>query len=74
MKMHNPFDKKLEAWKDRIPTEIRDAAVFVTDMLELCVASAQSVFDDKATPELALGIYDRIVAQMAGRNADPAES
>ena len=62
--MNNPFDKKLELWKG-LPTEVRDAATFVTDTLDLSWAAAQAVFGDRATPEAALGIYDRIVDRMA---------
>ncbi len=65
MKTDNPFDKKLDVWGARAPADVRDAAVFVTDTLELCWASARSVFEDKATPEAALAIYDRVCARMA---------
>jgi hypothetical protein len=65
MKTDNSFDRKLEAWGSRIPDDVRDAAVFVTDTMELCWAAAQAVFEEKATPEAALAIYDRIRARMA---------
>jgi hypothetical protein len=65
MKVDNPFDKKLEIWGDRIPSNIRDASALVTDILELSWASAQAVFEEKATPELALAIYDRVVEKIA---------
>jgi hypothetical protein len=64
MNSDNPFDKKLESWDDRIPDGVRDAAVFVTDTLELCWASAQAVFGDKATPDIALEIFDRVTEYM----------
>ncbi len=64
MKADNPFDKKLEIWKNRIPQQVRDASVFVTDTLDLSWAAAQSIFEDKATPEIALAIYDRLVDRM----------
>lgn len=60
MENDNPFDKKLNVWGNNVPADVRDAAVFVTDTLDLCWASAKAVFGDKATPELALAIYDRI--------------
>lgn len=63
MRYDNPFDKKLEVWKGRIPKDTLDAAVFVNDTLVLAWASAQSVFEKSATPEHALAIYDRIVAR-----------
>jgi hypothetical protein len=64
MKTDNPFDKKLEIWVTRTPAGVHDAAVFVTETLELCWAAAQAVFEDKATPEAALAIYDRVQARM----------
>ena len=64
MKTNNPFDKKLEAWKGRIPADVLEAATFATDTLELSWASAQSIFEKSATPEHALAIYDRIVARI----------
>jgi hypothetical protein len=64
MKTDNPFDKKLEIWGDRVPADVSEAAVFVTDTLDLCWASAQAVFEDKATPEIAFSIYDRIMQKM----------
>jgi hypothetical protein len=74
MEIDNPFDRKLETWGDQIPTEVRESALFVTDTLELCWASAQAIFEDRATPELALSIYDRLIERMrvAGRR-DAAE-
>jgi len=67
MKADNPFDKKLETWAraGRVPTDVHEAAVFVNDTMELCWASAQSVFEDKATPETALAIFDRVCARIA---------
>jgi hypothetical protein len=44
--------------------ELKDAAIFVNDTLPLCLASAKSVFGDAATPEVALAIYDRILARV----------
>jgi uncharacterized protein YjaG (DUF416 family) len=61
----NPFDKKLEILKGQIPDNVRNAAVFVVDTLDLCMAAARSLFENRATPEHALEIYDRIVARMA---------
>ena len=64
MNTDNPFDKKLEVWGARTPDGVRDAAVFVTDTLELCWAAARAIFEDKATPEAALAIYDRVRARI----------
>lgn len=65
MKTDNPFDKKLDVWGDRVPDDVRTAATFVNDTLELCWASAQAIFEDKATPEAALAIFDRVCARLA---------
>ena len=67
MKRDNPFDKKLEVWKSRIPEEVLEAATFVNDTLELSLASAQSVFEKDATHEHALAIYDRIAARIQSK-------
>lgn len=68
MKANNPFDRKLEVGKANIPSDVRDAATFVTDTMELCWASARSVFDKKATPEIAIAIYDRVAKKIAEKN------
>lgn len=62
MKEKNPFDLKLKCVK--YPTAIHDAAVYVTDTLDLCWAAAQAVFEDKATPESALAIFDRMKSRI----------
>ncbi len=68
MKAKNPFDRKLEVYRANIPDDVRDAAIFVTDTMDLCWASAQSVFDKKATPEIAIAIYDRVVKKLQEKN------
>jgi hypothetical protein len=68
MKTDNPFDKKLREWDKDVPGDIRDAAVYVTDTLELSWSAAQAVFEEKATPELALAIYDRITAKILAQS------
>jgi len=72
MKTENPFDKKLDIWGSRVSEDLRAAATFVTDTLELCWASAQAVFEDKATPETALAIFDRVTERMASARAQGA--
>ncbi len=54
MKTDNPFDKKIEIWENRIPDSMLNAAVYVTDTLDLAWASAQAVFEEQAKPEHAL--------------------
>jgi hypothetical protein len=53
MKAENPFDKKIEFSK-KMPSHFSDAAIELTDTLDLCWAAAQAVFEDKAAPEHAL--------------------
>lgn len=67
MKDVNPFDTTLKL--ARYPREVHDAAVFVTDTLDLCWAAAQAVFEDKATPEAALAIFDRVNSRMQAQSS-----
>lgn len=55
MKTRNPFDTKIELQK-QMPTSVRNAAVELTDTLDLCWAAAQAVFETKAKPEHALAL------------------
>lgn len=86
MKKDNPFDLKLEVQKG-MPETIRDAAIELTDTLDLCWAAAQAVFEDRATPEHALALLPMFMqrsdakhqqlladfaARMAGATASPA--
>lgn len=74
MNQLNPFDDKLELMNRHSPrtllvsntpwSVIRDASVFVNDTLELCQASAKQVFGKDVSPEIALGIFDRVIAQI----------
>ncbi|NJL88549.1 MAG: hypothetical protein HC916_01180 [Coleofasciculaceae cyanobacterium SM2_1_6] len=58
MKIDNPFDRMLENYRGHIPGSVRDAAVYVTDTLDLAWAAAQSVFEEQAKPEHALKILE----------------
>lgn len=62
MKDDNPFDKKLDAAK-RMPESFRAALVDVNDTLDFAWASAQSVFEKKATPEHAIMLLPIILAR-----------
>lgn len=55
-----PFEDKLERGGHYWPAEIRSAVPWVNDTLDLSWASACQIFGDKAKPEHALEIYDRI--------------
>lgn len=62
MKADNPFDKKLEFSK-KMPSHFRDAAIELTDTLDVCWAAAQAVFEDKATPEHAIALLPMFMAR-----------
>lgn len=62
MKADNPFDKKLEASKG-VPESFRAALTEVTDTLDFAWASAQSVFEKRATPEHAIMLLPIILAR-----------
>lgn len=55
MKAKNPFDTAITVQK-RMPETIRDAAIELTDTLDLCWAAAQAVFEGKAKPEHAIAL------------------
>jgi hypothetical protein len=55
MKVKNPFDLKIEVQKG-MPSDIRDAAIVLTDTLDLCWAAAQAVFEKQAKPEHAIAL------------------
>ena len=60
---NTPFDRKLSIWNGRIPPETEEAAILVHDTLELSWAAARQVFGDRATPEIAIDIFDLIQTQ-----------
>lgn len=62
MKTNNPFDRKLELSK-KMPSHFRDAAIELTDTLDVCWAAAQAVFEDKATPEHALALLPQFMVR-----------
>lgn len=66
-----PLDAKLDIRKGRIPAPVMDAVVYVNDTLELAWASAIQVFGEtKATPQLALDIYELIQNEIAQRKKE----
>lgn len=62
MKIDNPLDKHLAI--NRYPSHINDPVVWVADTMDIAWLAAQAVFEDKATPEAAVAIFDRIVSRM----------
>lgn len=66
MKTDNPFDKKLKI-NQGMPAKFKDALVDVADTLDFCETIAQSVFEERATPEHAIQIC-ALVMQERARN------
>jgi hypothetical protein len=76
--MDTEFDEKLERMDKQQRTNlsgdsvlswptwnhVRDSSVFVTDTLDLCWVAAKSIFGEKASPEHALAIYDRMTERL----------
>lgn len=61
MKIDNPLDRHLE-FNRSMPEDVRLAAIHVSATLDVAWLAAQSVFEDRATPDLALAIYDRMTS------------
>ncbi|MHB1758363.1 MAG: hypothetical protein ACYCT9_12805 [Leptospirillum sp.] len=77
MKTDNPFDQKLKINK-HIPDSFRVALVNVADTLDFCEAIAQSVFEERATPEHAISIcslvmQERLAHERGGLHPDGEE-
>jgi len=62
MKAENPFDTKITVQKG-MASSMRDAAIELTDTLDLCWAAAQAVFERKAVPEHALALLPMFMAR-----------
>lgn len=44
--------------------ELNESVVFMTHSLDLCWTMAQSLFGDKAVPQHAFDIYDRLIENL----------
>jgi len=62
MKSDNPFDRRIEL--GHIPETVAESGIFVTDTLDICWASAQAVFENKASPDHAIAIYALVLDRM----------
>lgn len=62
MKIDNPLDRKLDL-NPHLPEGVREALTTVNDTLDFAWASAQAVFEEKATPEHALKICAMMLAE-----------
>jgi hypothetical protein len=66
MKKDNLFDIRIGAKK--MPEHFRDAAIELTDTLDLCWAAAQAVFETEAKPEHALALLPQFMARADEKN------
>ncbi|MBU6454482.1 MAG: hypothetical protein KGS72_22125 [Cyanobacteria bacterium REEB67] len=81
MEINTQFDRALECRLTRNSTElirdvvgctpetVRDAALFAVETLDLAKLGAQAVFGDKAKPEHAIALYDRMLNLLPGTAA-----
>lgn len=60
MKVDNPLDKHLDLHK-RLPPGLRDAVTDVADVLDLAWLATQAVFEERATPEQAVVVFERLL-------------
>ena len=65
----NPLDKHLELYENKMPAGLKDAATETADQMDLARLVAVAVFKDDATPELAVQMYDRMLARLASHPA-----
>jgi len=73
MKINNEFDKKVELYRSSFPVGLHEAFINVVDTLDICLAAARAVFEDKATSEQAFKIYDRLMKEVENKkNEDGA--
>lgn len=61
----NKLDDHLELNKARLPPGLKQSAEEIADQLDLALLIAQTVFKKDATPELAIQVYDRLIARQA---------
>lgn len=74
MKINNPFDTAITVQK-RMPSTIRDAAIELTDTLDLCWAAARAVFEKQAKPEHAIALLPMFMERSdAKRRQQEAEA
>lgn len=58
---HQKFLDYYAVWQKAAPDEVADAFVYMNDTLEMCWRAAADLFEDRATPEHALAMYDRLI-------------
>ncbi len=60
MDINNPFETKLAANK-HMPDSWRTALVESVDTLDFCWAGVRAVFQERATPELAMSLLTEVL-------------
>ncbi len=78
--MPTVFDEKLESLEKSFRTqsfpqfgEVREASAFVVDTLDIAWSAAKSIFGEKATPDHALEIYDRMILRLEAVQAQDSD-
>lgn len=66
------FDQAVS--RQGIPTHFRDASVELNDTLEICWASAQSVFGTNAKPEHAINLLPLYMARADAKHREELAS
>ncbi len=62
MKDDNPLDKHLKVVQ--MTEHLRSAVCEVADVMDLARLITESVFEEKATPELTLAVFDRLASRL----------
>ena len=70
MDRDSAIDRHLTININKRPMFMHDAMVFAIDTLDTAWIATQSLFKDKATPEIAVQLYDRIIAKYAEKHAE----
>ncbi len=78
--MPTVFDEKLESLEksfraESFPqfSEVREASGFVVDTLDIAWSAAKAIFGEKATPDHALEIYDRMILRIEAVQAQVSD-
>jgi hypothetical protein len=78
MKDGGKFDTACALWKAMLPhgaeRSALDAAVLCADTLDICWAAAQDIFGDRAAPEHAVAMFERLMNERARRIAAAEKS
>jgi hypothetical protein len=72
MPKYQDFNEALKKLGPHTPAALKDAWIKTHDTLEFAQIIAHSLFGADVSPEIALAVYDRMVARM--NSAPPTES